>query len=104
MNLDEELRGVLTREAEGRTAPPPDVVGIISGGRTRRRRRTAARLGGMAAATVLVGSAVYGALQVDLSSARTEQGPASTPRPSIDPTSLPLADLGRRWLDTGPLR
>ena len=58
----------------------------------------------MAAATVLVGSAAYGVLQVDLSGAMTEQGPASTPRPSIDPTSLPLADLGRRWLDPGPLR
>lgn len=104
MSLDEELRGALTREAEGRTAPPPDLVGMIRGGRVRRRRRTVARLGAVATATVLVGSAAYGALQVDLSGPRAEQGPASTPRPSIDPTSLPLADQGRRWLDPGPLR
>lgn len=104
MRLDEELREALTREADVRTAPPPDLVGMINGGRARRRRRTARRLGAVAAAGVLVGSAGWGALQADLSGPRTEQGPASTPRPSIDPTSLPLADQGRRWLDPGPLR
>lgn len=104
MNLDEELRMAFTREAEGRTAPPPDLVGMISGGRARRRRRTAARFGALAAATVLVGSATYAVLQVDLSGPRSEQGPAGTPSPSIDSTSLPLADQGRRWLDPGPLR
>ncbi|WP_107764973.1 hypothetical protein [Nocardioides terrigena] len=89
MNLDEELRGTLTREAERRTAPPPDIVGIISGGRVRRRRRTVVRLGAVAAATVLVGSAAYGVLTVELSAPGTDQGPASTRDDSATPDLLP---------------
>ena len=84
MSLDEDLRVTLTREAEWRTAPPPDVVGMISGGRVRRRRRTAARLSGVAAATVLVGSAAVGVMQSGLSDPGTEPGPASTPGPVVE--------------------
>jgi hypothetical protein len=104
VKLDEELRVAFTREAEGRTAPPPDLVGVIIGGRARRRRRTVARLGAVAAASVLVGSAAYGVMQADLSGPGTGIGPASTPRTPLDRTSLPLLDQGRRWLDPGPLR
>jgi hypothetical protein len=84
MNLDEELRGALTREAEGRTAPPPDVVGMISGGRARRRRRTVARLAATAAAVVLVGAAGYGVTHADPLGLRTGPGPAGTPSPHDD--------------------
>lgn len=93
MNLDEELRVTLTREAERRTAPPPDLVGMISGGRVRRRRRTAGRLAATAAVTVLVGSAAYGVAQTDLSGPRTPPVPAGTPAGSTTPDPLP--DNGR---------
>jgi hypothetical protein len=92
MKLDEELRGVLVREAERRTPPPPDVVGMINGGRVRRRRRTAARLGAVAAATVLVGSAAVGVLQADLADLAdpgTGPGPAGTRTDSSTPETLP---------------
>lgn len=92
MNLDEELRTAFTREAEGRTAPPPDVVGMISGGRVRRRRRSVVRLGAVAAATVLVGSAAVGILQADLADLAdpgTGPGPAGTRADSSTPEPLP---------------
>lgn len=92
MNLDEELRGTLTREAERRTAPPPDIVGMIGGGRVRRRRRSVVRLGAVAAATVLVGSAAVGILQADLADLAdpgTGPGPAGTRADSSTPEPLP---------------
>ena len=90
MRLGEELREAFTREAEGRIAPPPDLVGMISGGRVRRRRRTAARLGAVAVA-VLVGSAAYGVAQTDLAGWRAEVGPAGAPaEPSESATPPPL--------------
>jgi hypothetical protein len=95
MKLDEELRGALTREAERRTAPPPDLVGMISGGRVRRRRRTAVRLGAVAAATVLVGSAAYGVARTDPAGWRAEIGPAGAPTGSSEsPTTPPLPNDG----------
>ena len=95
MSLDEDLRATLTREAERRTAPPPDIVGMISGGRLRRRRRSVVRLGAVAAATVLVGPAAYGVLQVDLADRGTGPGPAGAPAESAtSATSEPLPDGG----------
>jgi hypothetical protein len=96
MRLDEELRVALTREAENRNAPVPDVAGMISRGRVRRRRRTIARLGVAAAATVLVGSAAYGMTQADPSGSRTGPGPAGTSSPvpglAATPPSMPNDD------------
>ena len=39
MNLDEQLRAALDREAEMQQGPAPDVDRLISGGKVRRRRR-----------------------------------------------------------------
>lgn len=89
MSLDEDLRVTLTREAERRTAPPPDVVGMISGGRVRRRRRTVARLGAAAAVSVLVGSAVLGVTHADPLDHLAGPGPAGTPAESATPAPLP---------------
>jgi hypothetical protein len=63
MSLDDQLRTVLTQEADLRTAPPPDIDGLIRGGRARRRSRSIARLGVVAAVAVLVGGGVYGVAQ-----------------------------------------
>ena len=89
MNLDQELRATLGREAELRTAPPPDVAGIISGGRVRRRRRNMARVGVAAAVTVLVAGAAYGVTQLDRSDPRTGPGIAGTPTQPSEPATIP---------------
>jgi hypothetical protein len=90
MNLDEELRGALTREADRRTPPPPDVVGMISGGRARRGRRTTVRIAGTAVVAVLVGCAAYGVTLADPFSPRTgDIAPAGTPADSTAPAPLP---------------
>jgi hypothetical protein len=95
MSLDENLRVTLTREAERRTAPPPDIVGMISGGRVRRRRRSVVRLGAVAAATVLVGSAAVGVLQAGLGDpADPGAGPGPTATEADSSTPEPLPDGG----------
>lgn len=95
MKLDEELRLAFTREAEGRTAPPPDLVGMISGGRARRRRRTVARLGAAAVVAVLMGSAAYGVARTELAGWRADIGPAGAPaEPSESATTPPLPNDG----------
>ena len=78
MNLGEQLRAALNLEAEMQTVPRPDVDTLIRGGRVRRRRRNATRLGGVAAAAVLVAGGVYGLTQIDLGGAANSE-PASTP-------------------------
>lgn len=86
MSLDEDLRVTLTREAERRTAPPPDIVGMISGGRVRRRRRTVVRTAATAALAVIVGFAAYGVTQADrLADPAPVPGPAdrTTPDPRL---------------------
>lgn len=66
MNLDEQLRNALDREAAMQRAPAPDVDRLISGGRVRRRRRNMAKFGGAAAVmAVLVGAGGYAAMQPD---------------------------------------
>lgn len=87
MNLDEELRMAFTREAEDRTAPPPDLVGMISGGRARRRRRTMVRAAATAAVAVLVGSAAFGVTAAD-PWGRPTRGPAPADTSRPDPQLL----------------
>ena len=50
MNLEQELRAVLSQEAEMTNATRPDVDSMIAGGQDRRRRRNLAWAGGVAAA------------------------------------------------------
>jgi hypothetical protein len=78
MNLDDELRAVLSQEADMTNAPLPDVDRLVRGGRVRRRRRTVARIGVAAAAAVLAGGGAYGVTQID----RGDE----TPRPADEPT------------------
>ncbi len=63
MNLEQELRAVLSQEAEMTNATRPDVDSMIAGGQDRRRRRNLAWAGGVAAAVVLVGGSIYGVAQ-----------------------------------------
>jgi hypothetical protein len=64
MNLEEELRAVLSQEAEMRTTPTPDIEGMVNGGKSRLRRRNTTRIGLAAAAVLLVGGGIYGATQL----------------------------------------
>ena len=54
MNLDEQLRAALDREAEMQQGPAPDVDRLISGGKVRRRRRNLVRFGVAAALAVVL--------------------------------------------------
>jgi hypothetical protein len=64
MNLEKELRAVLSQEAEMRTTPTPDIAGMVDRGQERLRRRNSMRLGLAAAAVLLVGGGVYGITQI----------------------------------------
>jgi hypothetical protein len=64
MNLEQELRAVLSQEAEMRTTPTPDIDVLVNGGESRLRRRNTMRLGLAAAAVLLVGGGIYGATQL----------------------------------------
>lgn len=87
MSLDEQLRVVLGEEAELRSAPRPDVLGLISGGRARRRRRRAVRGGLAAAAIVLIGGTAYGVAQIHPEHDGTQPDTAGTPSDKPVPTS-----------------
>lgn len=91
MNLDEQLKAALNLEAEMRTAPPPDVEGMISGGQARRRRRNAAAAaaGGLLA-VVLVGGGIYGATQLG-------SDPRSEPPVANEPSEPAKAATPPRW-------
>lgn len=101
MSLDEDLRAVLDREAAQRTAPPPDVEGLIHGGRVRRRRRNATRLGVGVVATVLAGATALGVADLE---PRAESDVASTPSrtPRTYPPTLSIDD--RQVLEPGTYR
>jgi hypothetical protein len=92
MNLDEQLRAALNLEAEMRTAPPPDVEGMISGGQARRRRRNAAAAAGGLLALVLVGAGIYGATQLG-------DDPKSEPPVVNEPSEPAEAAIPPAWPD-----
>ncbi len=77
MNLDEQLRAALDREAEMQKGPAPDVDRLINGGKVRRRRRNVVRFG-VAAALAVVLMAVGLESQGRLSWNPAPADPAST--------------------------
>lgn len=100
MNLDEQLRAVLSQEAEMTSATrPPDIDGLIGGGRARRRRRNVARAGVAVLAVALIGGGSYGATR--LGGADADSAPPIATEPSADAS----ADSGPTpYADTdGPL-
>ena len=101
MSLDDELRTTLGLEAELRTAPPPDVVGLIHGGRVRRRRRTLVRAGSVLAATVAIGVATFGLVTLD---PRAEGDVVTPPSPTLRADLETLSDDGRATLEPGSYR
>jgi len=64
MNLEEELKAVLSQEAEMRTTPLPDIEAMVNGGESRLRRRNTMRISLAAAAVLLVGGGIYGGTQL----------------------------------------
>ena len=90
MNLEDELRAVLSQEAEMRTTPTPDIEGMVSGGESRLRRRHATRIGLAAAAVLLVGGGVYGVTQLGDDEAEKNPDVAGEPSQPAE-AAAPLA-------------
>jgi hypothetical protein len=86
MNLEEELRAVLSQEAEMRTTPTPDIEGMVKGGQDRVRDRRAKRIGLAAAAVLLIGGGVYGVAQLGDADADADSGVTSLPTGPTEPT------------------
>ena len=88
MTLGDELRAVLSQEADMQYATPPDVDRLILRGRQRRRNRNLARAGGAALALVLVGGGAYAVTHQDGGTAqgsRLADAPSATSDPTGDP-------------------
>lgn len=99
MNLDDQLRAALSEEADMRTAPPPDVEGMISGGQTRRRRRNALWAGGSVLAAVIAVGGVYGVAQLgDDETNSDDHGVVDQP---LEPQALPISDDGATPIEAG---
>jgi hypothetical protein len=96
MNLEEELRAVLSQEAEMRTTPTPDIEGMVNGGESRLRRRNTMRVGLAAAVVLLVGGGIYGATQLGDNDAR-DTGVTNQPSPPAG------AAIPRSWLDVADI-
>ena len=90
MNLEEELRAVLSQEAEMRTTPTPDIEGMVKGGQDRRRDRKAKRIGLAAAAVLLIGGGVYGVAQLGHADADADSGVTSLPTGPTEDRRRPL--------------
>lgn len=105
MNLEEELREVLSQEAELRTTPSPDIDRMVNGGQDRLRRRTTMRIGIAAAAVLLIGGGVYGAAQIGDDS-DADSGVTTLPTEPTEPTESTATAAGPpNWVDTngGPV-
>lgn len=100
MSLDEELRATLGREAGWRSAPAPDVVGLIRAGRARRRRRSLVRTAAAIAASMVVGAATFGLMTYD---PRADEEVVSPPTPAPIP-QLPTRSDTRAPLEPGTYR
>lgn len=105
MNLEEELRAVLSQEAEMRTTPTPDIEGMVKGGQDRLRDRNAKRIGLAAAAVLLIGGGVYGVAQLGHADADADSGVTSVPTGPTGPTEAADAGEPPSWADTdgGPV-
>ena len=90
MTLGDELRAVLSQEADMQYATPPDVDRLIVGGRRRRRHRNLARAGGTALALALVGGGAYAVTHQDGGNAQGSRI-AGDPSATSDPTGDPAA-------------
>jgi Tol biopolymer transport system component len=92
MNLDDELRVVLAKQADACVAPPPDLEGLRTGGLRRRRRRRGINLLAATAAVVL---AVVGATAIwNAQPENRSPGFTSTPEPPRGAEALHFYDLG----------
>ena len=99
MNLDQQLRAALRREAEMQDAPRPPVDRLIDGGRVRRRRSNLGRLGVIAAAAaLLVGVGAYGVTRIGSDSAI---GPSQRP-PTASPSSATPEQYSGRGMAIEP--
>jgi len=97
MNLEQELRAVLSQEAEMRTTPTPDIARMVDRGQERRRRRNTMWVGLAAAAVLLVGGGVYGIAQI------VDGDPAANPGIATAPTGSPDAANPPKWPDIDEL-
>jgi len=87
MNLEEELREVLSQEAEMRTTPTPDIDRMVNGGQDRLRRRNTTRISlAAAAAVLLIGGGVYGVTQMGGDDADVDSGVTTLPTGPTGPT------------------
>ena len=102
MNLEEELRAVLSQEAGMRTTPAPDLDGIVTGGQDRLRRRNTARIGLAAAAVLLVAGSAYGVAQIG--SSDPDGGVAAVPSQSADDPNPPRWPDSERPVEAGTYR
>ena len=103
MNLEEELRAVLSQEADMRTTPTPDLDGIVSGGQDRLRRRNTTRIGlAAAAAVVLLGGGVYGVAQIG--DGDSDAGVAAVPSESASAAAPPSWRNEQRPVEAGTYR
>ena len=105
MNLEEELRAVLSQEAEMQTTPRPDIEGMLTGGQDRlRRRRNTMWIGLAAASVLLVGGGVYGASKIGDPDATRDftNGPSQTPTSEAsEPAAIPSS--WQALHNTGPV-
>jgi hypothetical protein len=109
MTLGDELRAVLSQEADMQYATPPDVDRLIIGGRQRRRHRNLVRAGGTALALVLVGGGAYAVAHQDGGSAqgsRLAGSPSATSDPAGDQDAAVELPPNGYWggLDPGTYR
>jgi hypothetical protein len=94
MSLDDQLRTVLTEEAERRSGTLPDVPGLISGGRSRRRRRHVAWAGATALAAVVATGGVYAVPQLGGDDSVHQIADQPSPQPLPDPAEPARIDPG----------
>ena len=99
MSLEDEMRTTLTREADARAVPSPDVAGLILRGRARRRRRNVVRLSVGVVATALVGATAFGIVHLE---PRADGEFASEPRHSPRAILETRSQNGRGTLEPGP--
>jgi hypothetical protein len=102
MNLEEELRAVLSQEAEMRTTPTPDIEGMVAGGQGRIRRRNTWRFGLAAAAALVVVGGIYGVTQV--AGGDPDTAPATGPSQAVEAADPPTWPDDTQSVDAGTYR